>query len=176
MTKWVIFLMVSNVLCDCVAGTDIGAFTVKQPNRSTVAVVGSPYKIEWEYTPLVKILPSAIDISLENVLVEGPRKFAIVVARNFSVSGTNMIWDVDQLNDGQYQMRIGIAGRDPLLNKDACLTNGEAYGGSSSIFKITSQKQAPPIVRSKFGPELSPGLGIVVSRFIMLISNMVVHL
>lgn len=39
------------------------------------------------------------------------------------------------LNDGQYQMRIGISNRDPLLNQTACLQNGEAYGASSTTFK-----------------------------------------
>ena len=161
--------ILTRVFGDCAAGTDIGAFIIKTPNRTSVIVVGSPFKVEWEYTPLVKQLPSEVDISLENVLIDGPRKFGIVVARNLTISGTSTIWNVDQLNDGQYQLRIGIAGRDPLLNKDSCLQNGEAYGGSSAIFKITNPKQSPPIIPSKFGPETSLGSKICSLSIVNLV-------
>lgn len=168
MNFFLFLVQIVTVLGDCNGGTDIGAFVIKTPNRTSVIQVGSKFQIEWEYTPLVKQMPTEVDISLENVLIDGPRKFGIVVVRNLTISGTSTNWDVDQLNDGQYQLRVGIAGRDPLLNKDSCLQNGEAYGGSSAIFKITNPKLSPPIVPSKFGPELSAGYKPMVGHLLIL--------
>lgn len=143
------------VLGACQGGTSIGAFIFQTPNRTTVAVVGAMLEISWSYTPLVKQFPSEIDISLQPVTNSEPRTFPIKVLKNQKISSNNIQWQVQNLNDGDYQMRIAIAGRDTLLNNTACLQNGEAIGASSAIFKVVNAAGSPPIVADRFGPAKS---------------------
>ncbi|KAJ3304173.1 hypothetical protein HDV03_003023 [Kappamyces sp. JEL0829] len=137
----------------CRGGTSIGAFVVISPNRSTVAVVGAPLDISWSYTSLVKSVPTSIDIFLAylNPAVSG-LSFTIPVLSNISSASNSTVWTVSALNDGQYEMRIGISHRDPLLNSSACLQNGEAYGASSTAFKLTNAVAFPKPGIDQFGP------------------------
>jgi hypothetical protein len=124
---------------------------VMSPNRSTIAMVGSLVEITWKFTPQVTIIPELVDISLQSINGDGPKTFPIAIARN-TTAIERYDWIVQSLNDGEYQLRVGMASKDPILNKDACLQNGEAIGASSSIFKIVNPKGTPSIVRDKFGP------------------------
>jgi hypothetical protein len=139
----------------CTPGTSLGTFLIHSPNRSTIAMVGSVVTISWSFTPQVTSIPEVVDISLQPVNSDGPRTFPVRIARNESVH-EQYNWLVQSLNDGSYQLRVGMASRDPLLNQEACLQNGEAIGGSSSIFKIVNPRGTPAIVRDRFGP-LSAG-------------------
>jgi hypothetical protein len=139
---------------NCTPGTSIGSFIVHSPNRSTVAVVGSSIEVLWSFTPMVRQRPASIDISLQRILDDGPKTFPIVIARNESAQ-EHYLWLVQPLNDGEYQIRVGTAGRDPVLNRSACLRNGEATGASSAVFKIVNPKGSPPIIADRFGPKPS---------------------
>lgn len=44
----------------CVRGTNIGAFIIDQPNRTSILIVGANALIRWHYTPLVKNPPSLL--------------------------------------------------------------------------------------------------------------------
>ena len=164
-----VFGIIGVVLSACQGGTSIGAFIFQTPNRTTVAVVGAMLEISWSYTPLVKQFPSAIDISLQPVTNSEPRTFPIKVLQDQKISSNNIQWQVQSLNDGDYQMRIAIAGRDTLLNNTVCLQNGEAIGASSAIFKVVNAAGSPPIVTDRFGPAKShagqpiPYLAILVA-------------
>jgi hypothetical protein len=139
---------------NCTPGTSIGSFVIQSPNRSTVAVVGSSVDVSWSFTPMVRQRPAKVDISLQRISQDGPKTFPIVISRNESAQ-EHYSWLIQPLNDGEYQLRVGTASRDPLLNPNACLQNGEAIGASSAIFKLVNPKGSPPMTADKFGPKTS---------------------
>ena len=71
---------------------------------------------------MVKTLPQSIDIWMASI--NGNGQFSIPVLQNLSSNDNQTMWTVSANNDGQYKMRIGISGRDPLLNTASCLQNG----------------------------------------------------
>lgn len=104
----------------CSGGTSIGSFVFLQPNRSTTGVVGTKMRLSWSMTPLVKIIPSSIDIFMANVDPNGQGySFKIPVVKNLAGTLNSTDWVVSNNNDGVYMMRIGISSRDPLLNTTA---------------------------------------------------------
>jgi hypothetical protein len=169
LTCLISFLLPFIIKCEstaavCSGGTSIGAFIFLQPNRSTTGVVGTPMTLKWKFTPLVKIIPSSIDIWMANVDPTGNGySFTIPVLKGVNGSSANSTqWVVSANNDGQYMMRIGISGRDPLLNATgACLQNGEAYGASSATFKIVNAVAFPKPAQDRFGPIVSKAIPVV---------------
>ena len=160
----------------CSGGTSIGAFIFTQPNRSTTAVVGTPMVLKWQFTPLVKIIPSSIDIWMANVDPTGNGySFTIPVLKGLNGTANSTIWIVSANNDGQYMMRIGISGRDPLLNSTgACLQNGEAYGASSATFKIVNAVAFPKPGPDRYGPIVSEAANVVPIPIVMLMLLLVI--
>jgi hypothetical protein len=149
-----IFALFAFISAACSGGTSIGAFILKSPNRSTVAVVGGEIEIAWSFSPLVSVIPSSISMFLAKT---GPETLSftspVKTIPDYSLaSGNETFWTVSNLNDGQYQMRIGITDRDPLLSSTACLQDGEAYGASSSVFKIVNSVDFPKPKKSIYGP------------------------
>ncbi|KAI8898736.1 hypothetical protein BC833DRAFT_620078 [Globomyces pollinis-pini] len=160
---------------DCIRGTSIGSFILQTPNRSTVGVVGTPLIIQWTYTPFVTQIPNSIDLSLQHVQEgeEGPKAFGIVMDRNRTIGPSNSTsWLISPLIDGTYQLRISGSGQDSLLNKDVCLTDGQAGGATSASFKIVNPQVFPPITKDLFGPSTSAGTDILCAIWMYLMIHL----
>ena len=159
------FHLIRLIQCACKGGTSVGSFIFLQPNRSTTAVVGSSLKLVWSLTPMVKQVPSSIDIWMANVSPDGQGYiFNIPVLKGVSGNSNSTDWIVSANNDGLYMMRVGISQRDPLLNTSACLQNGEAYGASSSTFKIVNAVAFPRPGPDLYGPATNSASAIFISN------------
>lgn len=162
--------LISQAAGQCQAGTAIGTFIIQQPNRSTVVVVGSPLVISWTFTPLVTTLPGSIDISLADATnSDGRLRFSVPILKNFTTDTNSTSVIMQPLNDGQYVMRIGISNRDPFLNLTSCLQDGEAYGGSSSPFKVVNAVAFPAPKADHFGPSKNSAGFLKISLWITLL-------
>lgn len=155
--------LITKISAACSGGTSIGAFILKSPNRSSVGVVGSEMEISWSFTPLISIIPTSISMFLAKT---GPETLSftipVMTLPKYSLEmGNQTTWTISNLNDGQYQMRIGITDRDPLLNSSACLQDGEAYGASSSVFKIVNSVAFPKPKKDEYGPLTSGSEGVL---------------
>lgn len=126
---------------ECVAGQTLGYMLVRQPNITSVAYVGNPYLIRWDYTITVSKQPEYVDIYLQQVAPGVRVTWKNQIARN--VTGRYFWWQPKGMLDGKYKIRIVPNGKETYnvkASEQPCFENGEAVPSVSSTFKMFNPK------------------------------------
>ncbi|KAI8815330.1 hypothetical protein BJ742DRAFT_765711 [Cladochytrium replicatum] len=137
-----------------------GGFLFKSPTINTIAEVGSPLNISWSYTPYTKtnLFPNnSIEIFFQNAAADGfkPAVWTRYVATRISPNATFYIWDVPQIQNGQYILRLVADGFDPVVaaakGQTVCWSDGQPIPQMSNEFRIVNPQ---PLAETpdNFGP------------------------
>jgi hypothetical protein len=118
----------------CIKGVKVGQFIIDTPNRSSIAVVGSNFLIQWKYSNGVSSPPKTIDIKIQKDGVE--YIWDKYVVRNLSLDNgaTAFMWKVQPLNDGPYKIRMVPEGKETYgIKQDEmpCFADGEVLVSDS---------------------------------------------
>lgn len=126
---------------ECVAGQTLGYMLVRQPNITSVAYVGNPYLIRWDYTMTVTKEPQYVNIYLQQIASGVRVTWKNQIASN--VTGRYYWWQPKGMLDGKYKIRIVPNGKETYnvkASEQPCFENGEAVPSVSSTFKMFNPK------------------------------------
>lgn len=126
---------------ECVPGQTLGYMLVRQPNITSVAYVGNPYLIRWDYTITVSKEPQYVNIYLQQIAPGVRVTWKNQIATN--VTGKYYWWQPKGMLDGKYKIRIVPNGKETYnikASEQPCFENGESVPSVSSTFKMFNPK------------------------------------